>query len=222
MKRKIITTGDGSKTIHIPEWNEQYHSKHGALNEALHVFITSGLRYIFESNKYKAINVLEIGFGTGLNAFLTAIEAQKFDVKVNYVGVEAYPVLDDEVSLLNYVEQVDNTKYSLFNKLHEVPWGTEHQISSNFNLTKRKQFFADIKEKNRFHLIYYDAFGARVQPELWTKEMFQIMYNALLPNGVLVTYAAIGQVKRDMKELGFTVERLAGPPGKRHMLRALK
>ena len=222
MKRKIITTGDGSKTIHIPEWNEQYHSKHGALNEALHVFINSGLRYIFESNKYKAINVLEIGFGTGLNAFLTAIEAQKFDVKVNYVGVEAYPVLDDEVSLLNYVEQVDNTKNSLFNKLHEVPWETEHQISSNFNLTKRKQFFADIKEKNRFHLIYYDAFGARVQPELWTKEMFQIMYDALLPNGVLVTYAAIGQVKRDMKEIGFTVERLAGPPGKRHMLRALK
>ena len=121
-----------------------------------------------------------------------------------------------------YQASNQDTKYSLFNKLHEVPWETEHQISSNFNLTKRKQFFADIKEKNRFHLIYYDAFGARVQPELWTKEMFQIMYDALLPNGVLVTYAAIGQVKRDMKEIGFTVERLAGPPGKRHMLRALK
>lgn len=235
MKRKIITTADGSKTIHIEKWNEQYHSKHGAINEALHVFIKNGLLHYnekchlepFDSAQDRlcrkvSLKILEIGFGTGLNAFLTAIESEKLNLQVDYVGLEAYPVGIEEVNQLNYVEQIDVSNDKLFKKLHNKSWEKHHIISSNFKLTKRRQFFSELKDKEQYHLIYFDAFGARVQPELWVKDIFKLMYDALKPDGVLVTYAAIGQVKRDMISLGFTVERLQGPPGKRHMLRATK
>lgn len=222
MKRKIITTADGSKTIHIEDWNEQYHSKHGAIQEAQHVFIKEGLQHYSANNKSTSIDVLEIGFGTGLNAFLTLLEADNIKSKINYVGVEAYPVSMDDISQLNYVELISADNETVFNKLHTVSWGKEHEITSKFKLQKRQQFFSEIKDNNAFDLIYFDAFGARVQPELWLKSIFEKMYKALKPNGVLVTYAAIGEVKRNMKALGFIVERLKGPPGKRHMLRATK
>ena len=228
MKRKIITTADGSKTIQIEDWNEQYHSKHGAIQEAQHVFIEAGLQHYYHSLNKEChtdsveISILEIGFGTGLNAFLTLLETQKNNVNFNYVGVEAYPVSMPEINQLNYAQLISSENQHLVDKLHNVSWENEHRILPNFKLTKRQQFFSDITDVEQFDLIYFDAFGARVQPELWTKAVFQIMYNALKPKGVLVTYAAIGSVKRAMKELGFTVERLEGPPGKRHMLRATK
>ena len=223
MKRKIITTGDGSKTIQIEDWNEQYHSKHGAINEANHVFIKSGLLHFCHLYpKATNLSILEIGFGTGLNAFLTAIEAERLNITIDYVGVEAYPVVDTEISQLNYVQEIDKDKSTLFKKLHATEWEIANSLTNTFKLTKRQQFFSDIADVELFDIIYFDAFGSRVQPELWTKAIFQIMYNALKPNGVLVTYAAIGIVKRAMIELGFTVERLEGPPGKRHMLRATK
>lgn len=222
MKRKIITTADGSKTIHIEDWNEQYHSKHGAIQEAQHVFIKEGLQHYCANNKSTSIDVLEIGFGTGLNAFLTLLEADNIKSKINYVGVEAYPVSMDDINQLNYVELISAENETVFNKLHTVSWEKEHEITSKFKLQKRQQFFSEIKDNNAFDLIYFDAFGARVQPELWSKSIFETMYKALKPNGVLVTYAAIGEVKRNMKALGFIVERLKGPPGKRHMLRATK
>lgn len=223
MKRKIITTGDGSKTIQIEDWNEQYHSKHGAINEANHVFIKSGLLHFCHLYpKTNNTSILEIGFGTGLNAFLTAIEAERLNITIDYVGVEAYPVADTEISQLNYVQEIDKDKSTLFKKLHATKWEIANSLTNTFKLTKRQQFFSDIADVEQFDIIYFDAFGSRVQPELWTKAIFQIMYNALKPNGVLVTYAAIGKVKRAMIELGFTVERLEGPPGKRHMLRATK
>lgn len=225
MKRKIITTKDGSKTIHIEEWNEQYHSVHGAINEANHVFIKHGLLHFFEINPsaiHSEVSILEIGFGTGLNAFLSALKANENNVKINYVGVEAYPVQPDEIAALNYIQLIDDAQEELFNSIHQSKWEAQEIMSSNFKLTKQQKFFADIQDKNCFDIIYFDAFGARVQPELWSEAIFSLMYDALKENGVLVTYAAIGRVKRLMQDLGFTVERLEGPPGKRHMLRATK
>lgn len=219
MKRKIITTGDGSKTIQIEDWNEQYHSIHGAVQEAYHVFIKHGLSLF----KDEPVSILEIGFGTGLNAIITAIEAPKSNLTINYTGVEAYPVSLEEVSQLNYIEQL-NAKESadVFTKMHKVEWELSAAILPNFQLLKRKQDFLDITDEATYNLIYFDAFGARVQPELWTETVFKIMYNALKINGVLVTYAAKGSVRRAMLAVGFKVERLPGPPGKREMLRATK
>ena len=219
MKREIIKTLDGSTTIHLEEWNESYHSKHGAIQEAKHVFIKNGLS-LFERNP---VSILEIGFGTGLNAFITFLESEEKQQNINYVGVEAYPIDASEVLAMNYVQELEAESFSeVFKKMHESEWNQEVEINSRFSLTKRKQFFDEIDDLEIFDLIYFDAFGYRVQPELWSTEIFQKMYNSLKLNGVLVTYAARGVVKRSMIEVGFTVEKLAGPPGKREMFRAFK
>ncbi len=219
MKRRIITTGDGSKTIQIEDWNEQYHSKHGAIQEAYHVFIEHGLR-LFQNER---INLLEIGFGTGLNAFITLLEAPKQQLGVDYVGVEAFPVSEQEVEALDYCQQLDADNHKeVFQRMHSSPWEETISITPDFSLLKQKKDFKEINEENLFNLIYFDAFGARVQPELWTEEIFLKMYHALKKNGVLVTYAAKGSVRRAMQEVGLIVERLPGPPGKREMLRAKK
>ena len=219
VKREILRTADGSTTIHLPEWGESYHSKHGAIQEAYHVFIKNGLS-LFEG---KPVSVLEIGFGTGLNAFITFLESQKLGFEVDYVGVEAYPVAADEVLQLNYVAELQANGFSdAFADMHRSEWEKPMRLASNFCLNKREQFFHDIQDENRFDLIYFDAFGFRVQPELWSAEIFAIMFKALKENGVLVTYAARSPIKRAMIEAGFKVEKLAGPPGKREMFRALK
>ncbi len=216
MKREIKITADGSTTIHLPDWNEQYHSKNGSINETYHVFINSGLKLV-SSDK---VSILEIGFGTGLNCFITYLEAKR---PIDYVGVEAYPVTAKEIEKMNFISVLNAEKESsVFNKMHSVSWGEKHQITETFSLLKRKQFFEDIKDQDAFNLIYFDAFGARVQPELWTEDMFHKMYKALKLNGILVTYSAKGSVRRAMQTVGFTVERLPGPPGKREMLRATK
>ncbi|WP_396635185.1 tRNA (5-methylaminomethyl-2-thiouridine)(34)-methyltransferase MnmD [Maribacter sp. R86514] len=219
MKREIITTGDGSKTIQIMDWQEQYHSKHGAIQEAYHVFIKSGLDLF----KDQELNILEIGFGTGLNAFITLIEYQKRNLQIKYTGVEAYPVSSEELDQLNYLEELNAiSRKDDFDLMHSSLWGQEIKITSNFKLTKQQKLFKDIEDINTYDLVYFDAFGARVQPELWTVEIFQIMFNAMKSGGTLVTYAAKGSVRRAMLEVGFLVERLPGPPGKREMLRAKK
>ena len=169
------------------------------------------------------IAILEVGFGTGLNSFITFLEAPKFNLSVDYVGVEAYPIADEEFGKLNYVTALKAEKFSaVFNEMHRQDWGFKNKLSSRFYLNKRKQFFNDINDKHTFDLIYFDAFGARVQPELWTEVLFEKMYKALKSGGVLVTYSAKGSVRRAMQSVGFTVERLLGPPGKREMLRATK
>ncbi|GAA4040557.1 tRNA (5-methylaminomethyl-2-thiouridine)(34)-methyltransferase MnmD [Flavobacterium chungnamense] len=219
MKREILTTFDGSTTIHLPDWDESYHSKHGAIQEAYHVFIQSGFS-LFKGN---SISILEIGFGTGLNAFITYLEAKKSNQTIDYVGVEAYPVEVVEALQMNYVSELDaSNEMNIFSKMHECDWEKKDVISDNFSLTKRKQFFQDIVDENTFDLIYFDAFGFRVQPELWSLEIFQKMYKALKTNGILVTYACRGSIKRAMLECGFKVEKLPGAPGKREMLRATK
>jgi len=219
LKREIIITSDGSTTIHIPEWNEQYHSKHGAIQEAYHVFIKHGLS-LFSKEK---VHILEIGFGTGLNAFITFLEHQKRELTINYTGVEAFPISSEEIQQLNYVQELDaaNNK-SIFDTIHSCNWETETPIKNSFSLLKQQKLFKEIDNKDCYNLIYFDAFGARVQPELWTEDIFKIMFDSLKENGVLVTYSAKGSVRRAMQAVGFEVERLPGPPGKREMLRAVK
>ncbi len=211
MKREIIQTLDGSTTIQIQEWNECYHSKHGAIQEAQHVFIKNG----FSLFKDRSIAILEIGFGTGLNAFITFLEAKKNQQPIDYVGVEAYPISAQELESMNYVSELNASDASeVFDTMHQSDWNEKINLSSDFSLIKRKQLFEEIDDVEKFDLIYFDAFGYRVQPELWSTAIFEKMYNALKPNGILVTYAARGVVKRSMIAVGFTVEKLAGPPGK--------
>ncbi len=219
MKRKIIVTSDGSTTIHLPGWNESYHSTHGAIQEAYHVFIDMGYKAITQQD----VSILEIGFGTGLNAFITFLETVKDAKHINYVGVEAYPVKEDELLALNYVSELETRNFAhKFEEMHLTPWNKPQKVSANFTLTKRQMFFHNITDESAFDLIYFDAFGARVQPELWSEEIFEIMFKALKPEGKLVTYAAKGSVRRAMQAVGFVVERLPGPPGKREMLRGTK
>ncbi len=222
MKPKIIKTADGSTTLYLEDWNEHYHSKHGAIQEAQHVFIEKGLFHALDLNKRSHISILEMGFGTGLNALLTAFEAEKQSVKINYTGIEGFPLESEITSQLNYSELLSNKYEQLFRKIHAVSWESEHEISPNFFLTKNQLMFEDISFKDQFDLIYFDAFGSRVQPDLWERSMLEKMYTALKSKGVFVTYAAKGSVRRCLAELGFKVERLEGPPGKRHMLRAEK
>jgi tRNA U34 5-methylaminomethyl-2-thiouridine-forming methyltransferase MnmC len=218
LKREIIQTADGSTSLYLPDWNESYHSKHGAIQEAYHVFIVNGFS-LFEG---KSISILEIGFGTGLNSFISYIEAKRLGIHIDYVGVEAYPVSLHEAFQMNYVEAIDSSQKELFTRIHTIDWDRRVELNSFFTLTKRKQFFQDITDENAFDLIYFDAFGFRVQPELWSDALFKSMYKALKKGGVLVTYACRTSIKNAMLSAGFTVEKLPGAPGKREMLRARK
>lgn len=220
MKREIITTEDGSKTIHLPEINESYHSTHGALQEAIHVFIKSG----WDEIKTNEVNILEIGFGSGLNAIITLIAGQNESKKVNYTGLEAFPLSKEEVELLKHIELEDiaanKKEYQL---LHTAKWDESVEITEQFILRKVERKMEDfIPEKETFNLIYFDAFGPRVQPYMWTIGVLRKMYDALSTDGVFVTYCAKGDVRRNLISLGFEVEKIPGPPGKREMLRAKK
>ncbi|RZJ36663.1 MAG: SAM-dependent methyltransferase [Flavobacterium sp.] len=218
MEREIIRTSDGSTTIRLKDWDECYHSTHGAIQEAYHVFINNGFAEIEES----PISILEIGFGTGLNAFITAVEAGKLQVDVDYTGIEAFPVAGNEVSQMNYAEQLGSEHNELFHKIHDCAWEEKCDVSEHFQLTKMQLFFAEVDFENKFDLIYFDAFGFRVQPELWSEEIFAKMFRALKPKGTLVTYAARGVISRNLIAAGFTVQKRPGPPGKREMTIANK
>jgi tRNA U34 5-methylaminomethyl-2-thiouridine-forming methyltransferase MnmC len=219
MKRVIKETADGSKTIFVEALDEHYHSVHGALAESRHVFIHSGLDAIESEN----VAILEIGFGTGLNAITTLERNQELKKNIEYTGLEAYPVLTSDFYQLDYKKlDLSTAILPYLEKIHEANWGNFQEITSNFQLKKVEQKFQDINTKADFDLIYFDAFAPTVQPELWTEAIFEKMYTALKPNGILVTYCAKGQVKRNMKAAGFVIERLPGPPGKREMTRATK
>ena len=220
MKHEIIITKDGSTSIYIPEWDETYHSKFGAIQEAKHVFIKNGLA-LFEA--VLEISILEIGFGTGLNAFITMLEAEHRQIKVNYVAVEAYPVAFEDIVQLNYATQLEvPNRQADFEQLHTLSWEETIEVTPYFTLTKRKQFFNDITDENAYDLIYFDAFGYNVQPELWNEAIFEIMYRALKSKGILTTYACRTTIKNAMQAVGFETKKLPGAPGKREMLRALK
>jgi tRNA U34 5-methylaminomethyl-2-thiouridine-forming methyltransferase MnmC len=221
MKREIIITGDGSHSISVPELNVAYHSIHGAIQESTHVFIKAGL---IDSEIFDYVGVhhiLEIGFGTGLNALLTLIEADKHKNRIYYTGIELYPLDFPEINQLNYCDQLDQPHYRpLFEKMHHCGWEEMFEITEYFRLTKIKCNVADYSSENLYSIIYYDAFAPNAQPELWTKEIFDKMYSVLIPGGILVTYCSKGDVRRNMIAAGFEVEKLQGPPKKREMLRA--
>jgi tRNA U34 5-methylaminomethyl-2-thiouridine-forming methyltransferase MnmC len=199
--------------------NENYHSRFGAIQEAYHVFIQNGLAL----TKGQSIAVLEIGFGTGLNCFITYFESLKTGQEIDYTGVEAYPIAADEAAQLNYVSQLGaDDKQEVFDKMHTMAWGEKIQLDQKFTLTKRQQFFQDIDDVNLYDLIYFDAFGYPSQPELWSEEIFAKMYAALKSEGILVTYACRTVIKKAMISAGFSVKKVPGPPGKREMLVAFK
>ena len=223
MKREIRTTSDGSKTLYINNLNENYHSHHGALQEANHVFIKNGLNKV---NFYE-INILELGFGTGLNVLVTINDFLKNDKNhiINYFTIEKYPVNRDEVNQLSYgscFEAAEISEY--YNHIHLCEWNKKIEILPNFFLTKFRCDFFEIKNLALppLDLVYFDCFGARVQPDLWEKELFEMVANSMKIGGLLTTYSSKGSVRRILNELHFKVEKLAGPPGKREMINAVK
>ncbi len=220
MERKIIQTSDGSSSVYLPEWDENYHSKHGAIQEAYHVFIKSGLDLFKEGS---SLSILEMGFGTGLNCMITYLEAKRRNLAIDYIGLEGYPLETKLIFELNHLQQLKaEDESAVYQSMQNSDWNVSIEMSSNFNLTKKQIMFEDYQENEVFELIYFDAFGARVQPELWTETIFKKMFEALKENGIIVTYAAKGSVRRAMQAVGFKVERLPGPPGKREMLRGTK
>ncbi|MCB0562911.1 MAG: tRNA (5-methylaminomethyl-2-thiouridine)(34)-methyltransferase MnmD [Phaeodactylibacter sp.] len=217
---KIFETQDGSHSIISDSFGESYHSKYGAIQESTHVFIHSGLFHRIQGAKQ--LSVLEIGFGTGLNALLTLQEANKRQLPVYYEAVEAYPISVEEAKQLNYPDLIEEQVAGTFLQMHEMAWNEPQQITPYFSFLKKQSRFEQLRYQNAFDVIYFDAFAPNAQPELWEEEILQIMYNALKENGVLTTYCAKGVVKRCLKGVGFIVESLKGPPGKREMTRAVK
>ncbi len=222
MERVLKQTADGSLTIFVPELNEHYHSVNGAMEESKHVFIKAGFEYCLKPGG--KINILEVGFGTGLNALLTCLAAQKANIQVNYVGIEAFPLPDDILKVLNYPEATgEQQAFDLFRKIHDANWVYPSYITERFLLNKIEARLEEVSlSAGMFNLIYFDAFSPDVQPELWTDNVFRKLYSALATDGILVTYSSKGTVKQALRNAGYTVERLPGAAGKRHMLRAKK
>lgn len=217
-KIEIIKSSDGSHTLFRSDMNEHYHSVNGAITEALHVFISAGLKMMTK----KQFNVLEIGFGTGLNAFLTALSLDK-DVSCKYLSIEKYPLQFDVALKLNYADEIKTeNSIEIFRKIHSVEWESFQKISPQFSLMKHNEDLNNFDTELKFDLIYFDAFGPDKQPEMWRADIFQKLYNYTNENGILVTYSAKGDVRRAMISAGYEVGKIAGPPGKRHMLRARK
>lgn len=212
----LIITSDGSHTIYIPELDEHYHSVHGAIGESKHIFINAGLNYCTN----KSINIFEAGFGTGLNALLTALEIIGSDRKVNYTSIEKYPIDKETVKSLNHGSILGNEE--IFANLHSSPWNTSVVITENFSLFKINGDLTTFCPTGTYDLIYFDAFGPDKQPGMWTMDVFTKISGITDSGGILVTYSAKGQVKRNLRACGFDVSLLPGPPGKRQIIRAIK
>jgi len=222
--RKIIATADGSHTIELTTQGVTYHSVHGAVQESVHIFIRAGLQYWKDLYKDQPeARIFEMGLGTGLNALLTFQYALANKLKVSYHTTEVYPLSMEEVALLNYSQCLndDGLQHVLY-EMHQAPFLEEYPIHPMFQLYKTPAPLQKYKPRKLVDVIYFDAFAPDVQPELWTQAIFDKMYHLLTSGGVLVTYCAKGSVRRNMLAVGFRVEKLAGPPGKREMLRAVK
>ncbi len=215
---EIVTTADGSHTIYIPELDEHYHSVNGAVQESEHIFINGG----FEFSKADPLFIFEAGFGTGLNALLTAIRSLDGKREVYYTAVEKYPLDEEILKSLNYDLFAGNEGTNIFNLIHSSGWGQMNRICRNFSLMKIRGDLITDDLTGSFNLIYFDAFGPEKQPEMWTKDIFRKIEKITEKDGVFVTYSSKGEVKRNLMTCGFTVTLLPGPPGKRHFMRAIK
>jgi len=217
LKRTPFITEDGSASLRLDELPEHYHSMHGAYRESMHIYIKSGLHFFPD---FAVIKILEMGFGTGLNAALTL--CNKGNRLINYHTIEAYPLTLEEVGLLNYKTYIGDKYYSEFLSMHSVQTGEKICIDKGYEFTKTINTMEHTELEGGYQLIYYDAFGPEIQPELWTAKVFDKLYAAMASNSILVTYCAKGSVKRNMKAAGFEVESLEGPPGKREITRCFK
>lgn len=218
MEYKIIQTADGSDTIYVPDIDEHFHSVHGAIQESNFIYIDHGFRYC----KADPVSILEIGFGTGLNAFLTAVTSQSDTREVNYTSIEKYPLNSEIIDSLNYGSCTGADGRDLFRRIHATPWNTRTFICKNFYLTKIEADFTLYKPAGCYDIIYFDAFGPDKQPSMWTTAVFNTIAEVTNKNGIFVTYSAKGEVKRKLRAVGFEVTLLPGPPGKRQMIRAIK
>ncbi len=220
IERELQLTADGSHTLFIPEMNEHYHSVNGAMQESKHIFINAGLHAV----EKKEIHLLEIGFGTGLNALLTwkNLEEELTDTRVIYHTVELYPLSEEIVSSLNYGRLIWPEKEENFRLLHQAAWNEEVALTDRFVLHKIEGDSNHCDLPEGIDLIYFDAFAPEKQPEMWSQEIFNKIYDHAADKAVIVTYCAKGDVRRGMQSAGFNMERLPGPPGKRHILRGRK
>ncbi|MDW3649680.1 MAG: tRNA (5-methylaminomethyl-2-thiouridine)(34)-methyltransferase MnmD [Bacteroidia bacterium] len=211
-----VISKDGSSTLYAPRFDEHYHSIHGAIQESMHVFINAGLRAL----EKEELRLLEMGLGTGLNAVLTAIHMD--DRKIQYTGIEAFPVAEDLLTQLNYPKELGGDAETIFKKLHAMPWNEKGELIPAFVLEKIQGKLEEFDPESSYDLVYFDAFAPSAQLELWSLDIFQKMFGLMNPGAVLVTYCAKGDVRRAMIAAGFRVEKIPGPPGKREMLRAWK
>ncbi len=218
----VFTNIDGSKTLFRADIDETYHSRHGAIAESLHVFIKEGLHYYLENNNNKNISIIEVGFGTGLNAMLSYLETINNNLNLRYQSLETIPLpysLVQDLQYNNYWSELDENRFAL---MHQGNWDEFIEISNGFKLKKINESLLDFKTSDLFDLVYFDAFGPDKQTELWQLEIFEKLFSMMNKGAIFVTYASKGDVRRALLAAGFKVEKIAGPPRKRHMLRAIK
>lgn len=221
---KIIDTQDGSHSLLNESLNETYHSTHGAIRESIHVFIKNGLQFWLDKNQAPEVTILEVGFGTGLNALLALQESINAKIKIHYTTIEAFPVPLELVRQLNYTRQLQvESSEKYFQDLHLAEWNKPVEISPNFILEKRNQKIQELRLRDEaYDTVFFDAFAPNKQPEMWERTVLEKIFKSIKDGSVFVTYCAKGQLKRDLKTVGFKVETLPGPPGKREMVRAQK
>lgn len=215
-----MITEDGSHTIYLPEMNEHYHSVYGAIQESRHIYIEQGLLQLGKNE----ISILEVGFGTGLNAFLTYGYSKSQGFRINYTTIEKYPLSEEEYRQLNYPDEVFPEHASVFNRLHQSDWNNWNELDLNFRILKLHAdlLTTEFDREQKFDLIYYDAFAPGKQPEMWDQQLLARLVAGLKADGLFLTYCAKGVVRRSLAEAGLTMERIPGPPGKKEILRGKK